>query len=172
MKKITDCVMIILLTFVFSICLPAQVTVVGHITAEVVSPLTATEMSQMSFGQFFPETTGGKIILTPQGTLSATGTVDVLQGIHNQGSFFVSGEPNASISIELPSGPATLTNPANSGTLIVTSWISDLPQLSNVIIPQSGIQQMNIGATLVVGTIQNNPVGMYSGTYDITFNYN
>jgi hypothetical protein len=172
MKKFTHCLITIVLFFALTACLQAQVTVVGHITAEVVSALTATETSPLSFGQFSPETAGGQIILTPQGIRSSTGTVNIIGGMHNQGSFFVTGEPEALISIQLPSGSTTLTNSANSGTMTVTSWVSDPSPQSNVTIPSSGAQSVNIGATLIVGTILNNPVGLYAGTYNITFNYN
>jgi hypothetical protein len=172
MRKFTNHLVMVIVFLAITIPLSAQLTVVGHVTAEVVSTLTAQETSQLSFGQFSTRATGGQIVLTPKGTRSSNGMVNVLTGMHNSGSFSISGEPNASISIQLPTEPATLTNPANSGILLVTSWMSDLPQLSNVIIPRSGIQQVNVGATLLVGMAKNNPVGKYSGTYNITFNYN
>jgi len=56
--------------------------------------------------------------------------------------------------------------------MTVTSWISDPPQHSGVTIPASGVQPVNVGATLIVGINQDNPVGLYTGTYNITFNYN
>ena len=152
--------------------LPAQVTAVGHVTAEVVSILTATETAQLSFGQFSPETRGGEIILSPEGTRSATGTVNVIGEVHNAGTFYVSGNADSFISIQLPSGPTTLTNSASSGTMLVTNWTSDPPQQHSVAIPRNGHQPVNVGATLIVGNIRDNPVGMYAGTYNITFNYN
>jgi len=82
MKNFTNRLVIVVLFFAVTIYLPAQVTVVGHITAEVVSTLTATETSQLSFGQFSPETAGGQIILTPQGIRSSNGTVNVIEGMH------------------------------------------------------------------------------------------
>lgn len=172
MKNFTNRLIIVVFFFFVTICLQAQVTVVGHITAEVVPSLTATETAQLSFGQFSPETAGGQIILTPQGTRSSNGTVNVIGGMHNPGSFFVTGEPNALISIQLPSVPITLTNSGNPGTMIVSNWMSDPPQYSSVTIPASGVQPVNVGATLIVGTNQNNPIGLYSGIYNITFNYN
>ena len=172
MKKFTNHLMMVVVFFAITIPLSAQLTVVGHITAEVVSSLTAQETSQLSFGQFSTLATGGQITLTPKGTRLSNGTVNALAGMHNSGSFSITGEPNASITVQLPTEPATLTNAANSGTLLVTNWMSDLPQLNNVIIPRSGIQQVNVGATLLVGIAKNSPVGKYSGTYNITFNYN
>jgi hypothetical protein len=172
MKKFTNQLLMVVVFFAVTTPLSAQLIVVGHITAEVVSTLTATETSQLSFGQFSTLAAGGQIVLTPKGTRSSNGAVNVLAGMHNSGCFSITGEPNSSISIQLPREPATLTSNSNSGTLLVTNWMSDIPQLNNVIIPRSGIQQVNVGATLLVGIAKNNPVGKYSGTYNITFNYN
>jgi hypothetical protein len=172
MKNFTRILFFVFLMLTVSVYLNAQVTVIGHITAEVVSPLTATETSQLSFGKFSPETSGGEIVLTPKGTASSTGTVSPISGTHNPGCFFISGIPDAIISMQLPSGPTTLTNSANTGTMTVTGWRSDPPQESNLTISSSGARAVTIGATLIVGNIQNNPVGMYTGTYNITFNYN
>jgi len=172
MKKFTNFLIIVTYFFAIPFYLQAQVTVVGHITAEIVSTLTATETAQLSFGQFNPENAGGQIILTPQGIRSSTGTVNVIGGMYNLGSFFVTGEPGALISVQLPSGPTTLTNSANSGIMTVTNWMSDPPQHINKAIPSSGGQSVNVGATLIVGTIHDNPIGMYTGNYNITFNYN
>lgn len=172
MKKIYEALMCLALFFVLAQTLPAQVTVVGHITAEVVSTITASETAQLSFGQFSPEKAGGQIILTPGGTRSSTGAVNVAGGMHNAGTFYVTGSPGSFISIQLPTGPATLTNSSAAGTLVVTNWTSDPPPQHCFIIPGSGTKPVNVGATLLVGNLRENPVGLYAGTYNITFNYN
>ena|ERR1035437_3893640 len=172
MEKLIFRLIVAGLFFFTAVELSAQVTAVGHITAEVVTSLTATETSPLSFGQFSPESSGGQIVLTPQGITSSTGTVNVVGGMHNAGSFSVNGEPNAVISIQLPNVPSTLTNLSTSGTMIVTSWISDPPQQGSTTIPASGARVVKVGATLIVGTVHKNPIGIYSGTFNITFNYN
>lgn len=37
---------------------------------------------------------------------------------------------------------------------------------------QGGFQIVYVGATLKVGTIEDNPVGIYTGSYMITFDFN
>jgi hypothetical protein len=37
---------------------------------------------------------------------------------------------------------------------------------------QNGFQVVNVGATLKVGTLQDNPVGIYKGSYTVTFDFN
>jgi hypothetical protein len=35
-----------------------------------------------------------------------------------------------------------------------------------------GSQEVKIGATLIVGSVNDNPKGIYTGTYFVTFSYN
>ena len=172
MKRTVFCLFTLLFFFGLMTHISAQITVVGHITAEVVNALAASETSQISFGQFSTDTTGGQIIMTPDGTRSTTGDVKAIGGTHYAGTIDVKGDPGAILSIQLPSFPAILTNPSNSGTMSVTSWVSDPPQQGSVTIPASGKQAINVGATLVVGSVHHNPIGIYNGTYSITFSYN
>jgi hypothetical protein len=37
---------------------------------------------------------------------------------------------------------------------------------------ENGSQVVYVGATLKVGTLNDNPVGVYTGTYAITFEFN
>ncbi|WP_367328859.1 DUF4402 domain-containing protein [Lentimicrobium sp.] len=37
---------------------------------------------------------------------------------------------------------------------------------------QQGQETVSIGATLQVGPIEDNPVGMYTGSFSLTFAYN
>ena len=60
MEKLIFRLIVAGLFFFTAVELPAQVTAVGHITAEVVTSLTATETSPLSFGQFSPESSGGE----------------------------------------------------------------------------------------------------------------
>lgn len=151
---------------------PQQVSATGHITAEVVAAFTAIETSQMNFGRFSPGSYGGKIILTPQGTLSFLGSIVKGSGMHNAASFYVTGDNNAAFSINLPESPTTLTNTANAKTMLVSNWGSvPSPGLGGGTL-ENGVQTVYIGATLEVGTMADNPVGIYTGTYTITFDFN
>jgi hypothetical protein len=37
---------------------------------------------------------------------------------------------------------------------------------------ENGSQVVYVGATLNVGTLNDNPIGVYTGTYNITFEFN
>ncbi len=150
----------------------AQASVTATATAQVVAALTATETAQLNFGRFSPETQGGLIVLTPDGVLTTQGTVIPGGGAHSSASFYITGEYNATFTIILPTGAALLTNTLNSKTMQVTGWQS---------IPAPGIgtgkltggsMTVQVGAVLNVGDMNANPVGIYTGTYSITFSYN
>jgi len=150
----------------------ASASVTATATAQVIAALTATETSPLNFGRFSPETQGGSIILTPDGVLTTQGTVIPSGGAHSSASFYITGEPNATFSIILPSTPAILTNSASSKTMQVTGWQSiPAPGVSSGKLT-GGSVTVQIGAALNIGDYNANPVGIYTGTYSITFTYN
>jgi hypothetical protein len=149
---------------------PASAT--GHIITEIIPVFSAAETSQMNFGRFAPGPQGGEIILSPQGTISTLGSVYAGTGLHNAASFHVSGDTDAAFSITLPNGPVLLTNMANSRTMKVEDWVSYPSAGIGTGMLQNGFQVVNVGATLKVGTLNDNPVGIYTGSYTITFDFN
>ena len=150
----------------------AQATITATATAEVIEALTSRETAQLNFGRFSPETQGGKVILTPDGVRSAQGTVVLAGGTHNAASFYITGQYEASFSIALPLGPQLLTNLKNDKTIQVSDWKSYPVQGIGVGILTGGEMTVLIGASLTVGDMNANPVGIYAGTYAVTFAYN
>jgi Domain of unknown function (DUF4402) len=151
---------------------PNQASTTGHVFAEVVAAFSAVETSQMNFGRFSPGPYGGQVILTPQGTISVIGSVVTGSGIHNSASFYVTGDSYTSFSITLPKSPATLTNTTNAKTMLVSNWVSVPSPGSGGGTLENGFQTVYIGATLEVGMLSDNPVGIYTGTYTVTFDFN
>lgn len=150
----------------------AQASVTAHASAEVIQALAATEGSALNFGRFSPENTGGEIRLSPDGVRSSTGSVTLSGGLYNPASFYLTGQPDFSIVVNLPTAPVLLSNTANGKTMTVTNWES-IPSVGSTIkILSSGVLTVNVGATLRVGNMVDNPVGQYSGTYVLTFSYN
>ena len=140
------------------------VSVTGHISAEIISIYTAREMSQLNFGRFSPGVQGGEIILSPESNISVLGSVYQGTGMHNAASFGLSGDVDATFSITLPAVPVVLTHVSNAKTMLVDNEIEA--------ILQNGFQVVYVGATLKVGTLNDNPVGVYLGNYIITFDFN
>lgn len=144
----------------------------GHINAEVITTLTAIETSQMNFGKFSPGPQGGELILTPENTISVLGGVWPGSGTHNAASFYVTGDPGISYTITLPSSPVEITHTGTARTMTVEDWRS-VPALSpGAGMLENGAQTVYVGATLKVGPLIDNPVGIYTGTYTITFDFN
>ncbi|HLN74226.1 MAG: DUF4402 domain-containing protein [Methylococcaceae bacterium] len=150
----------------------AQVTATGTATAEIIEALTSREVSPLNFGRFSPETQGGKIILSPDGVQSVQGTVVLAGGTHSSASFLVSGQYEATFTISLPLGPVVLTNLQNEKTMIVSDWQSSPAPGVGMGKLVGGSMTIYIGATLNVGDMNANPVGMYAGTFTVTCAYN
>lgn len=147
------------------------VSTTGHIFAEIIPIFTASEMSQLNFGRFSPGSQGGEIILSPQSTVSVLGSVYKGTGSHNAASFSVTGDADATFSITLPSAPVVLTHSTEAKTLLVGDWVSIPSRGIGTGVLQNGFQTVYVGATLKVGTLYDNPVGIYTGSYTITFDF-
>jgi len=144
----------------------------GHIIAEVIPVFSATETSQLSFGRFSPGPQGGEIVLTPEGNIMVLGSVYTGTGLHNAASFYLTGDSDATFSVTLPEGPVFLTHTRSARTMRVEDWVSIPAHGVGTGVLQNGAQVVYVGATLKVGTLDDNPVGVYTGTYNITFDFN
>ena len=93
-------------------------------------------------------------------------------GSYNAASFYVSGDVDASYSISLPSDPVVLSHTSTAKTMVIEEWFSDpAPGIGSGML-QNGFQVVYVGAILNVGTMNDNPVGIYTGSYTITFDFN
>lgn len=149
-----------------------QVTATGHIYAEIIPIFSASETAQLNFGRFSPGVQGGEIILSPQNTVSVLGSVYKGSDLHNAACFFVTGDIDASYSITLPPSPVILTHISSAKTIQVKDWVSVPSSGVGAGNLQNGFQVVYVGATLKVGTLNDNPVGVYTGTYTISFDFN
>jgi hypothetical protein len=148
----------------------AQETASATATAAVIAPISITKDVDMNFGNVAVQsTTGGTVVLTPEGTRTKTGgvTLPTTTGTVTAASFTIGGTGNYTYAITLPSTALTITSGANTMTVTAfTSTPSGTGQLT------AGTQTLNVGATLNVSAAQ--PAGTYvSGTpFDVTVNYN
>jgi hypothetical protein len=151
---------------------PMSASVTGHITAEVISTLSAVETSQLSFGRFSPGPQGGKLIMTPESAISVMGSVWPGSGTHSAASFYVTGETGVAFTISLPVSPVTINHVGSPKTMTVDDWRSVPEAEPGAGMLENGFQIVYIGATLNVGTLNDNPTGVYTGTYTVTFDFN
>lgn len=148
------------------------VSATGHVVAEIIPVFSASETAQLNFGRFSPGPAGGKIILTPQNTISVVGSIYKGTGAHNAASFYVTGDVDAAYSITLPSDPVVLTHTSSERTMIIEEWNSTPPPGIGTGMLRDGFQVVSVGATLNVGSLKDNPAGIYTGVYTITFDFN
>lgn len=161
-----------LFLLLFSANARSQSTVTAQAFAEIVEALTANETDQLNFGRFSTDVNGGDIIINPDGSRVIQGSVIGVAGPSSPGKFEITGAPEASFTLQLPDGPAVLVHQESSKTMFVENWVSDPPVESGPAVLTNGTKTISIGATLSVGSYDDNPVGMYSGTFQLTFAYN
>jgi uncharacterized protein DUF4402 len=138
----------------------------GTATANVISPIAITSTAALDFGDVIPGVGAGTVSMSNAGVRSTggdatLGSVDV----GNAGAFTVTGASGYAYSIALPAS-IPVTGPA-AAAMTVTVWNSN-PSGNGLL--TGGTQQLLVGAMLSVGAGQ--PVGAYTGPYNVTVAYN
>lgn len=132
--------------------------------------VTVNYSQPLAFGAFTPGASGGTVTVSAAGgTRSSTGTVILLNMgiIYTPAMFYINANPGSVIS--LLSGPPTIINGSNGGTLSlqVNGSFPTSPFVTTV--PYQQQTTVLVGGILSVGSIASNPPGYYSGTIDVTF---
>ena len=152
----------------FATSASAAATATATATAEILSSLTLTADSALNFGQIAPNT-GGTVTVNADNTVSQTGAV-VWTGTRAPAGFTVTGSNNASVVVTLPTTASTLYlggNPAATDTMSLDNFNTDPVgafQLSG-----TGQGNFTVGGRLTVGA--NQAAGTYSGTFDVSVEY-
>lgn len=131
--------------------------------------VTVNVSQNLAFGAFYHGSSGGSVIIYPDGSRSSTGDI-ILLGLgysFSAGLYDVTGNAGTLISI-LNGVNATLTG-SNGGSMTLSLGDTNplSPFILNIIYPST--MQFTIGATLHVGNNLANPPGQYTGTFDVTF---
>ncbi len=135
----------------------------NNVTITLMAPISISSSGDMDFGTLSPTGTAGTVTVTPAGVRTSV-NVDLFGGTPAAASFDVTGASGQAYFITLQSS-ATLTSGGN--TMTVDTFNHDAggaPTLGG------GSDTFNVGATLNVGATQAE--GTYSGTFDVTVNYN
>lgn len=144
-------------------------------TATIVTPITITKTgTDLSFGNIIPSTTvAGTVQVATDGTptytdVTASGSPTATAAV-TAAVFTVTGTPDATYDITLPSGNVVLSGPGTN-TMNAHNFVSDpngTGQLSN----PAGTETLRVGATLDVAA--NQAAGTYtSAPFTVTVNYN
>ena len=144
----------------------AQATATANASATVVTPITITKTVDLSFGNVAVKSNaGGTVILDLNDGTTKTGdvTLPATTGTIASASFDLSGESGYAYAITLPES-ATITETGSE-----TMTLSDFNSSSTGTLT-GGTETVKVGATLTVAGGQVS--GAYTGTFDVTVNYN
>jgi len=158
------------LFFGISIGAFAQVSATAEASGNVVAPISIIKAVDMSFGNVAVGASAGSVVLTPDGHRTQTGGLSLpgITGTVSAASFDVTGAPNFTFYITLPSTPLLVTNGSNNMTVDMFASNPDITGVLNA----NGTQTVKVGATLNVGALQ--PVGHYTSAdpFAVAVNYN
>lgn len=150
----------------------AQTNALGSISTEIVSLITAEESAFLNFGKISALNSKGEVQITPQGERITNGDVLVVNDDYSVGKFVIKGAKNSVISVILPQSSQQLRSSNGNYNVSVEHWACNTPQEGIVVNEKDGKIEVNIGATLRINNADNNPTGLYTGSYQVTFMYN
>lgn len=143
-------------------------TVTGTASATVITPIRIVATAPMRFGVMARPTAAGTVTVSTAGIITTSGgmvgNTAIAQGSAGPqaGRFRVSGEPGRQFFVTLP--PATTVTRSGGSMTITLFTVGALPG------SPVGTLDIAVGGTLAVGAGQ--PIGTYTGTYQITASYN
>jgi len=117
--------------------------------------------TDLAFGAATAANGPGSIVVTPQGTQSCLGAIDCLGG-QRPGLFYVTGRKDEMVVILLSDLVLSSNGERMTARLVPSDSIL-------VLRPGNRKNSFTVGGTLEIGARQ--PAGSYSGTYDVTIEY-
>jgi hypothetical protein len=149
-----------------------QSSTTAYVFARVFPAITSVKTSDMNLGHFYSGSFDGQLINKPDGILSVRGSIEKGGDIYYSTSFDVSGNSHTAFAISIPKSSITVTNKSVAKSMIISNWktvSSPAPGEGGL---SSGYKTINLDATLKLGSANDNPVGLYSGYYTVTFGFN
>jgi spore coat protein U-like protein len=153
-------------------CLPRILA--GVALASMVAPASLAQASvaienvqSLSFGNFVAGN-GGSVTVSTNGNRNAGGVVLIPSSQGTAAQFTVSGDPNATYTIQLPGNDVVSLTESGNG-MFVNNFTST-PSGAGGQLGAGGSQALSVGGTLNVGSDQ--APGSYSGTFSVTVSYN
>lgn len=152
--------------FAFSGVTQAEV-LSASVQANVEQPISLAEIEPMDFATILPNNLADQIVMsqaTNSPSLTSTTGNSTLSGTFTRGLVRITGTPNATATVQVDAS-TTVTSP-NGDTMTVDSFAANR---TAPLIGASGETDIIIGATLNIAA--NQPAGLYTGTYNVTVNY-
>jgi hypothetical protein len=137
-------------------------------SATLVRSLQILSSSGLSFGTMSPGATQGTVVIDPAGARSASGGVTLVStNAGSASSVSLQGTPALTYSVALPE---TVTLTSSGGASMTLSSLTTNLQSNSGSIGSNGSGNFGIGGTLNVAASQ--AVAEYSGTFQVTLNWN
>ncbi|MBC7743885.1 MAG: DUF4402 domain-containing protein [Flavobacterium sp.] len=168
MKKV---ILLAFLTIGFFVNSYAQSSASATATATIITPISLTKNLDMNFGNLAlnPTSPGGDVTLpasaTPTRTADPGVTLPAVTGTVQAAKFTVTGEGASVYTITLPAS-ITLTGTGTNMIIVPNCSESDLTAGTLT----AGSQVFYVGGVLTVAAVQT--AGVYSGTFNVSVNYN
>lgn len=123
----------------------------------------------LNFGAFYQGSSGGSVIVYPNGSRSTTGSIiQTNMGFSFSPAIFeVDAEPGTIVTIS--NGPDVNLTGSNGGTVSLHIGSADpgSPFIATAVSP--GRTLIRIGGTLTIANPLANPAGSYNGSFTVTF---
>ena len=137
------------------------------VEANIVSTINLVARTGIVFGDIGSSSIPGTVRIDVDGSRTSTGGATINSNTSGTpASFEVSGDPNALYIITLPT---SIVLTSSAGDNIIVDNFTSAPSVNGQL-DQAGRQNLNVGATMNVGSFQ--PFGAYRGTMTTTVEYN
>ena len=142
-------------------------------TANVLTPIKVVGGTALSFGDILKPAAEGTVTVSPDGTRDASAPDLVIAGTPGTvtaASFNVTGEPDYTYSITIPTTAFNITNAADATSVMSVGTFTSNPTAGTL--SSTGAQTVNVGATLTVPTTVTAGVYSNASALKVTVNYN
>ncbi len=136
-------------------------------SAQILETLNLGVSSDFNFGSFTSSGADGTVLITTDGTRSATGGVSLVSGNASPAKFTVTGSSGEQLSVTGPSADVELTKEGGGSSLILTNIVISAPESLPTTPGEAAVIQ--VGGKLVIAA--NQAAGTYSGQFDLTVTY-
>jgi len=142
-------------------------TETATVDANIVSTINIVARNGIVFGDIGASSIPGTVTIDVDGSRTSTGGAAINSNTSGTpASFEVSGDPNALYVISLPT---SIVITSSAGDTMVVDRFTSAPS-ANGQLDSGGRQNLNVGATMNVGSFQ--PFGAYRGIMTTTVEYN
>ncbi len=136
--------------------------------AIILLPTTVTRIDDLDFGKLSATAAGTAILNPASGAVTTTGGV-LFQGGTPQAARFIATSPSKNVvKIQLPNKATTLTRVGGTETMLLDTWNIN-GALTRTVVAREQFE-FKVGGTLHIAA--NQVEGVYTGTFNVTVNYN